>query len=950
MSIASGVRLRQRAFVFAPVAHPDPKNPRHDPTSIPLIHHPPHPRPTISPPRLPYHPPFLGQARPPHPVRLHCLRESIVCDSFHICCYLLTCLLCPAIQDLQFSESSQSSAPSDTARRSGGASCAPDRQYAMLRPNSGLQQPHPSSPLPSASSPRPKLIFENGSVSDSGVASRTPRSYGGLDVSSAHKGRPLLDVRHPSPSSPNLSLPGYLSDSCILECSASPLHASRLDVKRLLSKPAAPSVVSALSIASDPDSESHALSRTPLNSSKAWPSKARVQAQPKPTVGPPIKSRPESPKPEQSPATPPPPLQQRPRVLRKRSTSGQHRTVLSAALRNDTSASSPLQLTTQPPAACPSHGQRPTALQSLIRSRAVVPASTPPNGSGRLTPAGAIAQAYKEQDFRREALAAAANADTILPVIPVSTSLLDSFEHATLEQNTNANVKSAPYYTGPGSSPDSFVLVDSAQDAICSEDYFSVSADKSQTRKESAPLRGQAPLEKAAARSERGHGDEGDTQTSHLRRNIDGGGQRERLLSLHKAKRKSDSFRLSLRAVLLSSDAEDSSGERSGPPAQGSSALNSTNVLAQGNGKQKVQEKGDTGAGTRLWRLVKRISTGGLRERFQVVSTPQPPVPTIPKDLLPNMTLEVLSPSDGGTDTGYSGDGRNGGMSHCIDSSDGHSPTAAHLPSGTHTSQGGGAGSRPSVSSSPQSSEPTTSIHFFRSHSSRSSFSSMVGTSPPPPPVSIHALARSTSLQTRTKNDSSSSTPGTSHDGSRRRSISPLGRSRKRSSPDIPTFSISGVVNNFVLRRPSLAPHQRRHAPAKSLPGIEPPPVGEVSGALLRRAGSEARTTMRQHRRFDPILAPVPPGQNRNSHSSDSTLRPPASAGSNAGSLGGRITFRELGSAGGQALTSQEKEDKWDDLLERSARAGGTLHLGAGSSLLASDNIRFSSSTFELET
>jgi hypothetical protein len=62
-----------------------------------------------------------------------------------------------------------------------------------------------------------------------------------------------------------------------------------------------------------------------------------------------------------------------------------------------------------------------------------------------------------------------------------------------------------------------------------------------------------------------------------------------------------------------------------------------------------------------------------------------------------------------------------------------------------------------------------------------------------------------------------------------------------------------------------------------------------------------------------------------------------------------RITFRELGSAQGQALTSQEKEDKWDDLLERSARAGGTLHLGAGSSRLASDNLRFSSSTLELE-
>ncbi|KAF8488886.1 hypothetical protein F5888DRAFT_1750973 [Russula emetica] len=63
------------------------------------------------------------------------------------------------------------------------------------------------------------------------------------------------------------------------------------------------------------------------------------------------------------------------------------------------------------------------------------------------------------------------------------------------------------------------------------------------------------------------------------------------------------------------------------------------------------------------------------------------------------------------------------------------------------------------------------------------------------------------------------------------------------------------------------------------------------------------------------------------------------------GSFAGQCTFGELGTARGQAWTSQEKEDKWDDLLERSARAGGTLHLGVGSTHLASDDIRFSSGT-----
>ncbi|KAF8493164.1 hypothetical protein F5888DRAFT_1618180 [Russula emetica] len=170
------------------------------------------------------------------------------------------------------------------------------------------------------------------------------------------------------------------------------------------------------------------------------------------------------------------------------------------------------------------------------------------------------------------------------------------------------------------------------------------------------------------------------------------------------------------------------------------------------------------------------------------------------------------------------------------------------------------------------------------------------------------------------------------------------------SAPEIPTFSISDVVNNFVSRRPSLARHQGRHAPARSLPRIEPPLTGGVSGALLRRAGSEARSSTRRHKRFDPILSPVSSGQNRDSQGSDSTLGSLASAGSDVRSLAGQCTFRELGTARGQAWTSQEKEDKWDDLLERSARAGGTLHLGVGSTHLASDDIRFSSGTLGLET
>jgi len=102
--------------------------------------------------------------------------------------------------------------------------------------------------------------------------------------------------------------------------------------------------------------------------------------------------------------------------------------------------------------------------------------------------------------------------------------------------------------------------------------------------------------------------------------------------------------------------------------------------------------------------------------------------------------------------------------------------------------------------------------------------------------------------------------------------------------------------------------------------------------------------------------------QNRDSNGSDRTVivvRPHSastatlSAGTSAYGVGAgsveRLTFREMGSTRREAWTSQEKEDKWADLLKRSARAGGTLHLGAGGAQLASDNIRFSSSTLESE-
>jgi hypothetical protein len=870
--------------------------------------------------------------------------------------------------------------PSPTAPFSDGASLRSD---GMLHTKSGLPLPHHSTPSPYACSSRPKMIIDTGSVSDSGITSRTNRLPRYLDVSLAHKAcLSPLNMRHPSPSSPNLSLSGYLSDGCIFERSPSSPHPSRLDVKRLLSKPAALSVVSTVSISSD--SESLVPPRSALNPSEAWPSRARVQASPRLVIDSPSISRSESPQPEQSP-TPPPPSLQRPRnVLRKKSPSPQTR---AAILPGDISISYPPQSSTNHPAAVPSRSQRSTGLQSLIRSRAATPASAPPSGSGRQTPAGAIIQAYKEQDCRREALAAAANVEKRSPIIPISSSWLDP----STSQRTPV-----PVAEGAPRSSDSFIMVDdpresfsrtgegSSCDPSSSPHSSSPSASqpiKSLTRKVSSRFRrGLAAVSGTGTQSRRGH-DDGEVvrKVNHLRRNTDVRGPPARQLSLdqHKANRKPEPLRLSIDTPPPSGSLADSLDERSSYTERGGSVLNSPYTLTQSNGKEKVQERADTSTGTRFWRLVKRISTGALRERFQNTSEALPPVPAIPRELPPlppRTTFEVQVPSEstGGVGRVYSSGGSEGGkgvMNYGIDSnpsasglsshSDDHSPTAAYMSSGTHGSlQGHGVGEHPrrlSLSSSPQSSEPT-STHFFRSHSSRSSFSSIIGNSPPRQAFPIHAKARSPSPRAhpRTEKSSTSSARGTSHDESQRPS-SVHTRVRGRSTPDMPTFSVPDVVNNFILRRPSLARHQRHHAPTRSM--IFPRTSGSISAAPLRRAGSEVRRTTRQRVHLDPISAPGSSGQNRDSQGSETTVRQPSmstatvSAGANTntgGSTVERYTFRELGGERKKdAWTSQEKEDKWHALLEKSARAGGTLHLGVGSAQLASDNIRFSSSTFD---
>jgi hypothetical protein len=84
----------------------------------------------------------------------------------------------------------------------------------------------------------------------------------------------------------------------------------------------------------------------------------------------------------------------------------------------------------------------------------------------------------------------------------------------------------------------------------------------------------------------------------------------------------------------------------------------------------------------------------------------------------------------------------------------------------------------------------------------------------------------------------------------------------------------------------------------------------------------------------------------RHSNASELTMRPSLRRRSSSvvSELLSPGRWKEMGSNEQKALTEQEKADRWDDLLERSAKAGGTLHLGAagGEDGLRSDRLRFS--------
>ncbi|EPT03063.1 hypothetical protein FOMPIDRAFT_1022649 [Fomitopsis schrenkii] len=447
------------------------------------------------------------------------------------------------------------------------------------------------------------------------------------------------------------------------------------------------------------------------------------------------------------------------------------------------------------------------------------------------------------------------------------------------------------------------------------------------------------------------------------------------------------------------------------PPRAGPSRL--------GYNKGMQSEREDEGvAGGKWWKLVKRISTGGLRDKYRErsrTSTP-PPVPPLPletpkstetrttfdtrgspvkemmaDDHMSAKSSPLLRRSSGSGARPSTGSSQKAPLRHTVasrSSTGSKQPATPSVPRPSTTTR----------SSSPISSEPASSGFFPKSRSPRSSASSY-GDEIPPVPTSHSAIvghrimspnelgrldtsSLSQKAPTKRKPVRTASEPTaelkpytTSSADEKPHSLRPPPRrpgthprdacSQERSaSPTLPSFSTEDCVNNFspTALSPSTAPLSefgsappRPKRSSRRMPAsIEVPSFSAVvaSGPHSARAPPTPRTPRPS---VKTALDRFAPGRESTSTvnasstakaSTPSLSSSPVSSSTSPSSVSSQRSppvFRELESPR-HAWTEQEKQDKWEALLERSARAGGTLHIGDTG--LLSDNIRLSK--FEL--
>jgi len=467
----------------------------------------------------------------------------------------------------------------------------------------------------------------------------------------------------------------------------------------------------------------------------------------------------------------------------------------------------------------------------------------------------------------------------------------------------------------------------------------------------------------------------------------------------------------------------------------------------------------------KLWKLMKRISTGGLREKYNTQEA-APPVPALPEGLLPTpppkpkpnprSAPQSPNPPISRYVRGRSSFGDAPFTSRRRDAHGAPSLLSSHRPP-TLSSGKNPSHHQPSTntrSSSPVSSGEVSSKYWQKSRSSSvSTFEDM----PPLPgrtmtsgpilsPVELHKLEKEQTIgdlsspPSTVDSHSSHMSPSNPHGNAviivRKPSLrgvrvrasgedsetdgmstsefvalpSPPRHHYKSNahavyhqsndsgptvgsgstSPTIPMFSTEDVVNRF---RPTKGSGGAPNPSQVSQPlettsnevgttiATQPPPRPQRSSkrkpltmsqyATSRASQDHERGSRDGHRDqgAPPLASP--------SHPKERTLGPSLELGNHSGTFGSSqsmglvqlvktsqdssrenlkppssyrsrspLKFREMESGESwkdkRVLTEKEKVDKWDDLLEKSERAGGTIHIDIGNTKLLSDSLRFS--------
>ncbi|KAH9947025.1 hypothetical protein B0H21DRAFT_808033 [Amylocystis lapponica] len=861
-----------------------------------------------------------------------------------------------------------------------------------------------SGPVPSSPASTTHTIQPNPrTVSDAGYHQHDPSSHrriprDNLGSTAGYSSGPSSALgSHHRPQ--KLSLPGSgsrKSSAASIDRDAG----AHLDLKRLMSKPAlhTPSTSSILSLPSDSERSptSHRAPQILSGNAAARYRSHKPSMERLPVGAGPSGSRSSSSqRPESRNATAPPadlprePSQKPVRNVLRRKASGRP---ASAAAGTDTQGASSSSLLHHAPSR---HRIRPSETSSSVATHR--PATSPSHTTSArlktatvptgLTPAGAVAHAYKQQEQRREELTDFSGSRVQAARANGALDLETGRLHSPSLQYSPEEEGNGPYYTVYGSSSEQ-VAARNVLDGAWQVDSFISVEDRTRKPSNANTLPRRSLSRKMSGRLKSFVKRERDVSPFETVGEADGRGRDEwrPYDGQHPPKMRSESVSQSPRTGDFVDVAEKSAHSRRSLPASGHGQPRKQEVerglrtAKSAKGKDKDADD-DSPTSGKFWKLVKRISTGGLRDKYKPPrdSSP-PPVPALPANFQKlastRMTLEIPKASSHGdpNETGVllsrfmqSRSSLSGVRPSTSSSHKKH--TTSSRPS---TSKGSNASvPRPSTttrSSSPVSSDIASSGFFHRTHSTRSSTSSYGEELPPMPTapkstigqqiMSLSELERLNAEEaadvvpqitqkklrkpSRTHSAPSDDRPYPSSADETLPSLPAPPRRQTRSvshqelrdspSPTIPSFSTEHTVNNFST--PSLplsefgttafpdAPPRPKRSERRQL-NIDVPAASASGSARGTPATPRTPRAATSNRAPSVALsfastAKQTPLSSASPSVSVSLLspqnRPP-------------LTFREMESPR-HAWSEQEKADAWDALLERSNRAGGTIHIG----------------------